>query len=38
MNSERKDMQDPGDFLRFEQLKEYLEFFETDLQILDYYA
>ncbi|MFX1254074.1 MAG: tetratricopeptide repeat protein [Promethearchaeota archaeon] len=39
MNPEREDMRDLGDFLRFEQLMEYLqEWYDPELHILDCYA
>ena len=37
MNPEREGMQEQGDFLRFEQLMEYLEYYDPDLRILDCY-
>ncbi|MFX1533814.1 MAG: tetratricopeptide repeat protein [Promethearchaeota archaeon] len=38
MSTEREDMQGPGDFLRFEQLLEYLEKFDPKHQALNAYA
>ncbi|MFX1254758.1 MAG: tetratricopeptide repeat protein [Promethearchaeota archaeon] len=39
MDPERSDMRDPGDFLRFEQLMEYLHrWYDPELRVLDGYA
>ncbi|MFX0090854.1 MAG: tetratricopeptide repeat protein [Candidatus Hodarchaeota archaeon] len=38
MNPERENMRDPGDFLRFEQLMEYLSVVDPELRILNSYA
>jgi len=37
-NSERKNMRNPNDFLRFEELMQYLQFWDPDLNVLDIYA
>ncbi|MFX0092287.1 MAG: tetratricopeptide repeat protein [Candidatus Hodarchaeota archaeon] len=39
MNPERDDMQNPGDFLRFEQLMDYIQRgLDPSLRVLDFYA